>query len=80
MRVKIAVLGDTITARNYCRTREEREELELWAKVEAYNEVGWGTTASAASVWIAQFLACAASASSDIFRRLSQWYFCPTAL
>jgi uncharacterized protein YkwD/stage V sporulation protein SpoVS len=30
--------GDTITARNYCRTREEREELELWAKVEAYNE------------------------------------------
>ncbi len=31
--------GDSVSVRDYCRTEEERAELEEWRRVEAYNQV-----------------------------------------
>jgi uncharacterized protein YkwD len=30
--------GDAITIRNYCRTVQERDDLQLWQRIEAYND------------------------------------------
>jgi uncharacterized protein YkwD len=30
--------GDTVTIKNYCRTVAERDELQLWQRIEAYND------------------------------------------